>query len=228
MKKAKQAKKTARKVVRKRPVARKCRPRREIPPQRKADPFWLDPRLIPAGWGYAWKPNYRPGGELPPGWGLVPYSRHAHDFPRSYQHGNFIVYGGLILMEALADQIASEKFALEQQARAQIDGFNDLIGRPEGYGCWIMPLSYIESEEIPRSAAQNEGPPVEVTIELKVRVPVRWRSAAEYLKLTFVEYVRRRIVMERMVLGCMDPFGEAVYEPVNLSFSPLHPAPKET
>ena len=70
-------KKTARKPVRrpnkiiiglKQALKHVRRTKRAVPPQRKADPFWIDERKIPAGWGYAWKDNQRPGGELPPGW----------------------------------------------------------------------------------------------------------------------------------------------------------------
>lgn len=233
MKKAKQAKKTARKVVRKPNKiitglkqalkhARKRRPKREISPQRKADPFWLDERLIPIGWAYAWKPNAPEA--IGHGWSLVPFSRHAHDFPRSFQTSGFIVHGGLILAEAPADQVVAETYALTKKARALTEDMDNLLRRGEGfggysYGPWIAP----ETEEIPRSAHQSEGPPVEIAVTLVVRVPVRWRSASEYLKIPFSEYVRRRLVMEAMVLGCMDPFAsDPVYEPVNLQFSPVN------
>lgn len=235
MKKAKQAKRPARKVVRKkRQTKAQKAAQAEVELRaslRKSDPYYLDPKLIPVGWGYAWIVNQREGGVLPPGWGLVPYSRHAHDFPRRYQRGNFIVHDGLILAEALSDQIRAELHAPAKLAR-QMHDQHPASGRSEFGRIQIMPEDWVESEKISRSAYQNEGDPVEVEIDLVVRVPVRWRSAAEFLKLTLREYTRRRILMERPILGSMlrwdgQSDSEAIYEPVSLHFSAVNP-PKES
>lgn len=225
-------KKKPRKVTRKK-IVKRCT-KRDVP-HRKIDPFWIDPRKVPAGWGYAWKPNARPGGELPLGWSAVPFSRHAHDFPRNYQVGSCIVHGGLILAEALSDQIESEQWALTQAAKDQLSDVFKRYGIDQSGSNstrFVGGLIEPETEEIPEDARQNEGAPIELCIWLPLRVPVRWRSAAAYLNLPFEEYVRRRILMLRPVLGCVTRWDGAsdltgFYEPVQLSFSPLN-KPKES
>ena len=227
MKKAKQAKKTTRKVVRKaKKIVRKRTPRFFSKP----DPFYLDPKLIPVGWAYQWSVYVDPRS----GWRAVPYSRHAHDFPKAAQSDDgFIIIKGLCLAEIPAQFVKAELINQSQKARDMMADFDAAVGREgSGKGMWIMPSSWVESysrEELAKIDAPGpNSPPVEVSVTLLMQVPGRWNDAAAYLKLSLNEYTRRRIMMERLVLGCMDPFSpEAVYEPVSLSFSPLHPAPKE-
>jgi len=185
-----------------------------------ADPFHINPRLIPAGWAYQWVPQ---GSKLAEGWTAVPYSRHAHDFPDDYS-GMFgqINFLGLALVETTIGQAQKERDALKQKAIDLHGSFDEQIGRDggKGHGFWIMPQGWNVSEEVP-DAPPVEGPSVEVAITLMMKVPARWASAAAYLKLTLNEYTRRRILMERPLLGALDPFAsETLYEAVNLIATP--------
>ncbi len=248
MKRAKQAKKIVRKRARKLPrfdtvnapisempqrAAQALRKAAKKSPQRKSDPFWIDERLIPVGWGYEWKVNRRPGGELPPGWSAVPYSRHAHDFPRSYRCSGSIVHKGLILVEALADQIASERWALQKDAQNQDADVRERLRMEDiggGRRVWIMPDDWVDSygrdEDLGLDdRAPQEGPPIEVSIALTIKVPSRWDSAAAYLKLTLAEYTRRRVLMDRPILGCTQSWNgsrdaDPLYEPFLLNLAP--------
>ncbi len=219
------AKKTARKAVRKKRQTKaqkaaqaEAKHRASL---RKIDPYYLDPKLIPVGYSYQWKIE---GARTPAGWTAVPFSRHAHDFPPEYQNlFRQIAFCGLALMETTAEQARAE-LAVSFDAAKKM---NDAATASPNFGTHgrfrIMPDDWVETEKIPREAAQNEGPPVDVAVVLMVRVPVRWKSAALYLKLELNEYVRRRILMERPILGCIDQFSqETVYEPVNLQFTSVH------
>jgi len=77
--------------------------------------------------------------------------------------------------------------------------------------------------DILRVYCEAQWPAVETVISLPMKVPARWHSAAAFLKLTLSEYTRRRVLMDRLVLACMDPFTDqfaSLYEPVALQFSP--------
>ncbi len=218
MKRAKQAKKTARKVVRKRQTKAQIAAQTEARVRaslRASDPYYLAPGLIPVGWSYQWKID---GATPPTGWTCVPFSRHAHDFPRDFQNlFGQIAFLGLVLMEATAEQAEKEASRPRVAATEMYDAHPAARKRGRYDGFPLMPEDWIETEKIPDGAEQNEGPPVEVAVTLLMRVPVRWNSAALYLNLTLNEYVRRHILMERPVLGCLDPFSpEAVYETVNV------------
>ncbi len=219
-------KKTARKIARK---SRKIKAsqRAYVRPKLVADPYYINPRLIPAGWAYQWVPQ---GSKLAEGWTTVPYSRHAHDFSDEYS-GMFgqITFLGLTLIETTIGQAQKEREALQAKARDLTSEIDKRFGRDvdggRSGGFWIMPQDWNVSytaEEIDRiDPPPSEGPPVEVAITLMMKVPARWNSAAAFLKLTLNEYARRRVLMERPVLGSMDPFSQdAVYEPVSLTFSP--------
>lgn len=216
-------KKTARKAktVKRRSLARPRTPRHFF---KKNDPFYLDERLIPAGWAYQWSTHVDPRS----GWRAVPYSRHAHDFPKEAQGADgFIAIWGLVLTEIPADFVKAELANSTQRARDMVSHFDRSIGREEEgrRGFWIMPegwlVSYSKEEVAELDPPPRDGPPVEVAVTLLMKVPSRWDNAAAYLKLTLNEYTRRRILMERPVLGVMDPFSaETVYEPVVLQFSP--------
>ncbi len=217
-------KKTARKAVRKKAkVVRKRTPRTFFS---KSDPFYLDAKLIPAGWAYQWSTYVDPR----TGWRPVPYSRHAHDFPKIAQSDDgFIVISGLTLAEIPAEHVAAELTRGAQAARDLTAGFDRSIGREGGgKGFWVMPESWIASygrgEEL-REMAPLEGPPIEVAVTLVIKVPSRWDSAAAYLKLGLPEYARRRILMERPLLGCTQRWNgsrdaEPLYEPFLLNLAP--------
>lgn len=221
----KAARKTvARKRATKLPKLDRLQPQqRDAKVQRKIDPFYLNERLVPAGWAYQWKVK---GEAVPPGWHCVPYSRHAHDFPRSANYQGSIVIKGLILMEALKDQVASELYAstraaiemdAEQKRRLVMTDRFDV-----GYSYPMMPESEVVAKVL-RDAPPEEGPDIDTPISLLIRVPARWATAAAYLNLTVSEYVRRRVVAERMILGSMDDRNgglEAIYRPVFLTISP--------
>lgn len=188
---------------------------------RQVDPYYLAPNLIPVGWAYQWKIQ---GAPSPAGWTCVPFSRHAHDFPAEYQamFGQ-IAFLGLTLMEATADQVARESITASREASTLVETHPADAYQRGGCGIQIMPDDWVEAEKIPCTAHQNEGSPVDVAVMLVIRVPLRWNSAAEYLKLSLEEYVRRRISMERSILGVIQPFAtEAIFEPVNLHFSPVN------
>jgi hypothetical protein len=213
-------KKTARKIVRKKRQTKaqkaaqdEARLRASL---RQVDPYYLHPSLIPVGWAYQWKIE---GASPRAGWSCVPFSRHAHDFPREYQNlFGQIAFCGLVLMEALKDQVASEGFEPHRQAQQMSDehpASNGGGGRREGTRFQIMSSDWVASGKIPSEAYQNEGEPVQVPVTLMMSVPVRWRSAAMFLGLTLTEYARRRIVMEHLVLrsiGVGVP-PEVVYAP---------------
>ena len=217
----KKPRKAARKTIqRKRVVKLK---QRDDGLQRKIDPFYLNERLVPAGWVYQWKVKGEP---VPPGWHCVPYSRHAHDFPRSANYQGSIVIKGLILMEALKYQVASELYASTRAAIEMDAEQKRRLGMEErfdiGYSYPMMPESEVVTKVL-RDAPPEEGPDIDVPISLLIRVPARWATAAAYLNLTISEYARRRVVAERMILGSMDDRNgglEAIYQPVFLTISP--------
>lgn len=232
----KRAKKTVRKAARRltRKTARKTSKlpkldrlqphERTAKVQRRIDPFFLNESLIPVGWAYQWKVK---GADVPPGWHCVPYSRHAHDFPRSANYQGAIVIKGLILMEALKDQVASELYA-HRRAAIELDAERKrhlgMEGRRSeiGFSYPLLPESEVVTK-ILKDAPPEIGPDIDVPISLLLRVPARWATAAAYLNLTVSEYTRRRVVGERMVLGSMDEREgnlDAVYQPVTLKFSP--------
>lgn len=220
------AKKTVRKPARKatKRVAKRSRPVRKshAAASRVIDPFEIKENLIPVGWAYQWKVK---GADVPPGWHAVPYSRHAHDFPRSVNYQGSIVIKGLILMEALKDQVVSELYA-HQLAAIEVDDEQKRrlgMGRSEmGWSYPLLPESEVVAKVL-RDAPPDVGPDIDVPISLLIRVPARWASAAAYLSLTISEYTRRRIVGERMILGSMDERDgdlDTVYQPIILKFSP--------
>ncbi len=198
--------------------------------QRKLDPFHLPERLIPVGWGYQWKVK---GEEMPPGWHAVPYSRHAHDFPRSADHQGSIVIEGLILMEALKDQIVSELHAPQKLAQDWAKDHEIAMGGTfdRGYGYPMMVADEVVTKVL-KDAPPETGPDIDVTISLLVRVPAKWAAAAAYLNLTVAEYTRRRVVINQVTLAALWdgtepikefpywPTGRIVYGPVNLHISP--------
>lgn len=221
------AKKTVRKAARRltRKTARKTPKLPKLDRrQRRIDPFFLNERLIPAGWTYQWKVK---GADVPTGWHCVPYSRHAHDFPRSANYQGAIVIKGLILMEALKDQVASELYYPTKAAIETEEWFKKQFGLEAnrsggGYSYPLLPESEVVTK-ILKDAPPENGPDIDVPISLLLRVPARWATAAAYLNLTVSEYTRRRVVGERMVLGSMDEREgnlDAVYQPVTLKFSP--------
>lgn len=217
---AKQARKTARKAVRK--------PKKRTPAKRrprhfdKPDPFYLDPALIPARWAYQWMPSIDPSSH----WRAVPYSRHAHDFPTAARTSDGgIEIKGLVLAETQATNVMAELELVRKKSKNQMGDLAEEMGKKDGQGFWIAPpswnASYTSAELREMAPPAEVGPPITIEVQMWVKVPARWASAAAYLKLPLQEYARRRIVMERMVLGCMDPFSErAVHEPVNIFVSP--------
>ena len=217
MKKAKRAKKTVRKVVRKKVVAR-----RRPTSFSKPDPFFIDPKLVPAGWAYQWTTYVDPHS----GWRPVPYSRHAHDFPKAAQGPDgFVVIEGLHLAEIPEHFVRSELASGAQKARDMVGDFDQSIGRDNvGKGWYILSPGFIVEREITREMAHTEGPPVEVLVTLTMKVPQRWSAAAATLDLTLQEYTRRRILMERPLLGCTLPWNgsseEPFYEPFLLNLAP--------
>lgn len=230
MKRPRRAAKTARKAARKKVAKRLTRKQRIAKierdankPRRFVDPFHLPERLVPVGWGYQWKAY---GDEYRPGWTPVPYSRHAHDFPRSANLNGQIVIDGLILMEALKDQIVSELYAAQRAAVEMDAQFKDRLGMEGwpgiGFSYPLLPESEVVTKVL-KDAPPETGPDIDVPISLLIRVPARWADAAAYLNLPIAEYTRRRVVGERMVLGSMDErCGDlnAIYQPVHLKFSP--------
>lgn len=225
MKKASRVKRTVRKVVRR----KKAAPRKRTPRAffNKNDPFYLDETLIPVGWAYQWSTYLDPRS----GWRPVPYSRHAHDFPKVAQSdAGFIEIKGLTLAEIEAKHVTGELLRNEQKARDLAGEFDRSLGREAGgKGFWIMPESWVASyttaEIRDMEPPLRDGPPIEVAITLIMKVPARWNNAAAYLKLTLNEYARRRILMERPILGCTErwdgsPDAEPLYEPFLLKLAP--------
>lgn len=191
---------------------------------RKIDPFYLDEKLIPVGWSYQWVPR---GTERREGWTEVPYSRHAHDFPHTYACDGHIICGGQVLIEGRTE-LARSSIAKDHDAAREMERwFKEKYGmggpgpHHGGYHM-LLPESEIVTTVL-KDAPPAFGPPIETPISLLIRIPQRWVAAAAYLNLTVSEYARRRVVGERLVLGCMDGrIGDldATYEPVNLQFSP--------
>ncbi len=225
-------KKTVRKAARK-TTKRAIRKRRSVraepgalTPSRKVDPYHISDRLIPAGWAYQWKVK---GADVPPGWHCVPYSRHAHDFPRSANYQGAIVIKGLTLMEALKDQVVSELHVPSQRALDMERDLREQFGMdgPRAPYNARAAMGMLRDDQIVtkvlKDAPPETGPDIDVPISLLIRVPARWAAAAAYLNLTIAEYARRRVVAERMILGSMDERSgdlNAIYQPVNLKFSP--------
>jgi len=98
----------------------------------------------------------------------------------------------------------------------------------------IMPQEWMAEEKRTPEEWEKlnfEGDTIDIEVPLTVRIPRRWADAAVTCKLDFTEYVRRRLLIDRPVLGSMAyPWdGPVVYEPVNLSFTPVqHPIARET
>jgi hypothetical protein len=68
--------------------------------RRNADPYEIDPKLIPRGMAYQWNPTKSDGVDVAPSadWKPVPYSRHEGIFAPWGMPGN-IERGGLVLCE---------------------------------------------------------------------------------------------------------------------------------
>lgn len=95
-----------------------------------ADKFYIDPRIIPAGWSYEWKrvevlgkpdPSYQVS-LAHRGWEPVPRARHPHLMPDNFQ-GDAILRDGMILMERpqeITDEVkASDYRRAREQVRAK-------------------------------------------------------------------------------------------------------------
>lgn len=92
---------------------------------KEGDIFYIDPRIVPAGWTYEWK-RYKLVGEKDDsystdlryrGWDEVPVSRHPAMMPQHHM-GNTIERKGMVLMERPLE-ITSEVQALERQKADQ-------------------------------------------------------------------------------------------------------------
>ena len=230
-------------------MAKKTRPRRPVKKTRKAapkkirktrkvaadilstepDPYHIDASVVPEGKAYQW--HRFTGASRDPvrdGWVRVPFDRHPQLFPKSYcTKDRHIAYQGLTLLENSAAWVKQQlvdatSFALDMPKQFWSDRGVEVPDR-KGRFFPLLPPDQIVTEVL-RDAPPEEGPPIDVPISLLIRVPARWASAAAYLKLTLTEYARRRVVGERLTLGCadgmMDRRLDVVYEPVNLKFSP--------
>lgn len=91
------------------------------------DDFYIDPRIIPPGWGYEWKRHTTLGAEDPAyqvqiaraGWEAVPAYRHPEMMPEGWP-GATILRKGQILMER-PQEIVDESRAIElRKARSQV------------------------------------------------------------------------------------------------------------
>jgi hypothetical protein len=99
------------------------------------DKFFIDPRIIPDGWGYEWKTFTVLGKENPSyqvamahkGWEAVPRSRHPHLMPINYQ-GETIEREGMVLMERPLEITQEAKARDLRIARAQVRGKEEQLG----------------------------------------------------------------------------------------------------
>lgn len=187
------------------------------------DPFHIDRSVVPAGKAYQWH-RYTTTSPDPirDGWVPVPFDRHPGVFPKGYRSKDgWVVCEGLTLIENSTEWV-KEELARSHRLAHELSEAIGGIKKPEGGRLYIMPEEWVEAVARP-DAPPEIGPPIDVPISLLIRVPARWATAAAYLNLTLTEYARRRVVGERLVLGSLDLMDgslEAVYEPVNLTFSP--------
>lgn len=240
-------------------MARKTRPRRPVKKTRKAaprkkrykskfklaidgqmldeaDPYHIDPSDVPAGKAYQWH-RFTASSRDPirDGWVPVPFERHPGLFPKSWRtREGWISYGGLTLIENSKEFVQARLTegisAAKEMEKAFFSNLGIDVPARKAYGGFpIMPADFVETKVL-KDAPPDIGPDIETSISLLIRVPARWAAAAAYLNLTIPEYARRRIVGERMVLGCMEEniYGyedralQAIYQPVTLKFSPIN------
>lgn len=102
------------------------------------DEFYVDPRIIPDGWGYEWKRYTILGAQDPSyqvslaraGWEAVPPSRHPEMMPDNYR-GNTIERKGVILMERPLEIIDEVKSIEKRKARDQVVQKEQLLSGAE-------------------------------------------------------------------------------------------------
>lgn len=203
------------------------------------DPFHIDLSDVPPGKAYQWHRFTTTSRDpIRDGWTPVPFDRHPGLFPPSWRtKKGWIAYGGLTLIENSAEWVQRRLAANIAAAKEMESAFYSARGldvpvrRDRGMvrAMQIFPADFVETKVL-KDAPPDEGPDIDTPISLLIRVPARWASAAAYLNLPISEYARRRIVGERMVLGCMEEniYGyndralQAVYQPVQLKFSPVN------
>lgn len=104
------------------------------------DKFYIDPRIIPDGWGYEWKTLTVLGAENPgyqvsiaqSGWEPVPASRHPEMMPTGYTGGT-IDRDGMRLFERPSVIIEKAKARELRKARQQVSQKEEQItGAPAG------------------------------------------------------------------------------------------------
>ena len=104
------------------------------------DKFYIDPRIIPAGWSYEWKTHTVLNAENPGyqvtlarrGWEAVPAYRHPEMMPANYK-GNTIDREGQRLMERPLEITEEAKALDKRRAREQVQQKEaQLSGTPQG------------------------------------------------------------------------------------------------
>ncbi len=92
--------------------------------RRGADPFEIDPKLIPAGRSYQWNPVKSDGPDViaSEGWTPVPYSRHEGVFAPWGTPGD-IQIRGMQLVEKAKAEVTADLNRNEAKARELVDGW---------------------------------------------------------------------------------------------------------
>lgn len=91
------------------------------------DEFFIDPAVIPEGWGYEWKTQFVMGKEEPAyavalarkGWEPVPASRHPELMPRGSKDV-YVTRKGMILMERPQELIDEARAIEARRAKLQV------------------------------------------------------------------------------------------------------------
>lgn len=169
------------------------------------DPFHVNPATIPHGVALQW------------------ISLNVDDLERAQYSGwkpvegqdgvkgNMLVWAPIEVAKAQTD--ANIKSA--KDLKAEMD---KLFGRKERRGVPFVSPSFMGSWDYQR--IPPDAKPIDVDITIKLRVSAKWQEAAAFLALDPQEYARRRLLMERVILGPISDYCvDGIYEPVELSFT---------
>ena len=155
------------------------------------DPFYIDPKKIPAGKAYQWVSLEQASSRMlaqakDDGWKPVKWRKGL--VPTSYRIKGQVVYRDTLLMEHTANHVAVQR-AKEINDALRMDKESD----PRGHAS--AQIIFKEYTQVPHNA-----PPITVEIAISFSMDRAWQEAASFLGLSNEEYARRRVLMTNPVL----------------------------